>query len=133
MLSQIKSILGKVSLIKQIAVGLVIGICIAVFFPPAIPVVKIFGDLFVKALKGVAPILVFFLVMNAMAQRKEGSSGSMKPIIELYVIGTFLASLVGVTMSFLFPTFLSLQVAPDTAPAKRHCAGSSQPDLKHRR
>lgn len=114
MLSQIKSILGKVSLIKQIAVGLVIGICIAVFFPPAIPVVKIFGDLFVKALKGVAPILVFFLVMNAMAQRKEGSSGSMKPIIELYVIGTFLASLVGVTMSFLFPTFLSLQVAPDT-------------------
>ena len=108
MFSQIKSILGKVSLIKQIAVGLVIGICIAVFFPPAIPVVKIFGDLFVKALKGVAPILVFFLVMNAMAQRKEGSSGSMKPIIELYVIGTFLASLVGVTMSFLFPTFLSL-------------------------
>ena len=81
MLSQIKSILGKVSLIKQIAVGLVIGICIAVFFPPAIPVVKIFGDLFVKALKGVAPILVFFLVMNAMAQRKEGSSGSMKPIL----------------------------------------------------
>lgn len=110
----IKSILSRVSLIKQIAVGLVIGICIAVFFPPAIPVVKIFGDLFVKALKGVAPILVFFLVMNAMAQRKEGSSGSMKPIIELYVIGTFFASLVGVAMSFLFPTFLSLQVAPDT-------------------
>ena len=114
MFSTIKDILSKVSLIKQIAVGLVIGICIAVFFPPAIPVVKIFGDLFVKALKGVAPILVFFLVMNAMAQRKEGSGGSMKPIIELYVIGTFLASIVGVTMSFLFPTDLALQVAPDT-------------------
>ena len=111
MFSTIKDILSKVSLIKQIAVGLVIGICIAVFFPPAIP---IFGDLFVKALKGVAPILVFFLVMNAMAQRKEGSGGSMKPIIELYVIGTFFASIVGVTMSFLFPTDLALQVAPDT-------------------
>ena len=65
-------------------------------------------------MKGVAPILVFFLVMNAMAQRKEGSGGSMKPIIELYVIGTFFASIVGVTMSFLFPTDLALQVAPDT-------------------
>lgn len=114
MFQSIKNILSKVSLIKQIAVGLVIGICIAVFFPPAIPVVKIFGDLFVKALKGVAPILVFFLVMNAMAQRKEGSQTSMKPIIILYVIGTFFASLVGVSMSFLFPTSLSLQVAPDT-------------------
>ncbi len=110
----IARILGSVSLIKQIAVGLVIGIIIAVFFPPAIPVVKILGDLFVKALKGVAPVLVFFLVMNAMAQRKDGSSGSMKPIIELYVIGTFCASLVGVSMSFLFPTDLALQVAPDT-------------------
>ncbi len=114
MFQSIKNILSKVSLIKQIAVGLVIGICIAVFFPPVIPVVKIFGDLFVKALKGVAPVLVFFLVMNAMAQRKEGSQTSMKPIIILYIIGTFFASLVGVSMSFLFPTSLSLQVAPDT-------------------
>lgn len=47
-LSQIKSILGKVSLIKQIAVGLVIGICIAVFFPPAIPVVKILVTFLLK-------------------------------------------------------------------------------------
>lgn len=114
MFQSIKNILSKVSLIKQIAVGLVIGICIAVFFPPVIPVVKIFGDLFVKALKGVAPVLVFFLVMNAMAQRKEGSQASMKPIIILYIIGTFFASLIGVSMSFLFPTSLSLQVAPDT-------------------
>lgn len=76
--------------------------------------VKIFGDLFVKALKGVAPVLVFFLVMNAMAQKKEGPGGRIKPVIELYMIATFCASLVGVAMSFLFPTFLQLQVAPDT-------------------
>ena len=104
----------KVALIKQIAIGLVIGIIIAIFFPSAIPVVKIFGDLFVKALKGVAPVLVFFLVMNAMAQKKEGPGGRIKPVIELYMIATFCASLVGVAMSFLFPTFLQLQVAPDT-------------------
>ncbi len=114
MFSKIQHILSSVALIKQIAVGLVIGILIAVCFPPAIPVVKIFGDLFVKALKGVAPILVFFLVMNAMAQKKEGQGGKMRPIIELYVIGTFFASLVGVCMSFLFPTTLHLQVAADT-------------------
>jgi serine/threonine transporter len=107
------SLLAKVALIKQIAVGLVIGIIIAVFFPSVIPFVKIFGDLFVRALKGIAPVLVFFLVLNAMAQRKDESSGSMKPIIILYVVGTFLASLVGVTISFLFPTELHLQVAPD--------------------
>ena len=60
MLNKIKKVLSSVALIKQIAVGLVIGILIAVFTPTVIPVVKIFGDLFVKALKGVAPVLVFF-------------------------------------------------------------------------
>ena len=70
MLNKIKKVLSSVALIKQIAVGLVIGILIAVFTPTVIPVVKIFGDLFVKALKGVAPVLVFFLFMKAMAQKK---------------------------------------------------------------
>ncbi len=114
MFSKIQKILTIVALIKQIAVGLVIGIIIAVFFPSVIPVVKIFGDLFVKALKGVAPVLVFFLVMNAMSQKKESESGSIKPVVELYILGTFCASIVGVVMSFLFPTRLMLQVAPDT-------------------
>jgi serine/threonine transporter len=95
--------LRKIPLINQIAVGLVIGILIAVFLPGAVPVVGIFGDLFVRALKGVAPLLVFILVMNAMVQRKEGGETQMKPIITLYVIGTFAASIVGVTLSFLFP------------------------------
>ena len=71
--------LGKVPLIHQIAVGLIIGILIAVFVPGIVPIVSIFGDLFVKALKGVAPLLVFILVMNAMVQRKEGGDTNMKP------------------------------------------------------
>ena len=102
--------LKKVPLIQQIAVGLVIGILIAVFLPGVVPVVSIFGDLFVSALKGVAPLLVFILVMNAMVQRKEGGDTNMKPIITLYVIGTFAASIVGVTLSFLFPQTLVLQL-----------------------
>ena len=100
----------KIPLINQIAVGLVIGILLAVFLPGAVPVVSIFGDLFVQALKGVAPLLVFILVMNAMVQRKEGGDTQMKPIITLYVIGTFAASIVGVTLSFLFPQTLMLQL-----------------------
>ena len=76
--SRIQSTLSRVALIKQIAVGLIIGVLIAIFAPGAIPAVSILGDLFVKALKGIAPVLVFFLVMNAMAQRKENAEGSLK-------------------------------------------------------
>lgn len=101
----------SVSLIKQIAVGLIVGICIAYFAPGFIPVASIFGDFFVKALKGVAPVLVFFLVMNAMLQKKNDSNASIKPVIMLYFITTFLAALVGVFSSFMFPTTLQLQTA----------------------
>lgn len=100
----------KVPLIKQIAIGLVIGIMLAVFVPSAVPFVSIFGDLFVSALKGVAPVLVFILVMNAMTQRKSDGDTNMKPIVTLYVLGTFAASLVGVTLSFLFPVTLQLSI-----------------------
>ena len=100
----------KVPLIEQIAIGLVIGIMLAVFVPSAVPFVSIFGDLFVRALKGVAPVLVFILVMNAMTQRKSDGDTNMKPIVTLYVLGTFAASLVGVTLSFLFPVTLQLSI-----------------------
>lgn len=107
--------LGKIyletALIKLIAVGLVIGIIIALAAPEAVPVVSVFGDLFVRALKGIAPILVFVLVMNSMAQKNADASASMKPIVKLYVMATFMASLVGVALSFAFPTKLHLVVA----------------------
>lgn len=109
MLSRIGKKYQEMALLKLIIVGLIIGICIALFVPAAVPAVAILGDLFVKALKGIAPILVFILVMNAMAQKNADASASMKPIVKLYVIGTFFASLVGVCMSFLFPTTLQLQ------------------------
>lgn len=83
---------------------------LAVFVPSAVPFVSIFGDLFVSALKGVAPVLVFILVMNAMTQRKSDGDTNMKPIVTLYVLGTFAASLVGVTLSFLFPVTLQLSI-----------------------
>ncbi|MBR6711429.1 MAG: serine/threonine transporter SstT [Selenomonadaceae bacterium] len=113
MLSKVAKVYGETALIKLIAVGLVIGIILALFVPAVVPVIAVFGKLFVSALKGVAPILVFVLVMNAMSQKSE-SNATMKPIIQLYVLGTFLASLVAVTASFLFPTTLKLQIDADT-------------------
>ena len=110
MLSKVGKIYGETALIKLIAAGLVVGIFLAVAFPASTPVLAVFGNFFVSALKGVAPILVFVLVMNALSQKSETNS-TMKPIVILYVIGTFCASLVAVSASFLFPTTLSLQIA----------------------
>lgn len=101
----------ETALIKLIAVGLIIGIVIALAAPGMVPLVAIFGDLFVRALKGVAPVLVFVLVMNAMAQKNADASASMRPIVKLYVFATFFASLVAVAYSFAFPTTLHLQLA----------------------
>ena len=85
MLSKVGKIYGETALIKLIAIGLVIGIILALFVPRVIPVVAVFGKLFVNALKAVAPILVFVLVMNALSQKSESSS-TMRPIVTLYVI-----------------------------------------------
>lgn len=114
MLNRIGKKYQETALLKLIVLGLIVGIFIAIAIPTAVPFVAIFGDLFVKALKAVAPILVFILVMNAMAQKNTHASNSMKPIVKLYVLGTFFASLVGVCMSFLFPTTLHLQVSDAT-------------------
>lgn len=101
----------ETALIKLIIVGLILGIIIALATPQAVPAVSVLGDLFVRALKGIAPVLVFVLVMNALAQKNSDASASMKPIVRLYVFATFCASLVAVAYSFAFPTVLHLQVA----------------------
>lgn len=86
----------------------------ATFVPSSVPFLKIFGDLFVKALKSVAPVLVFFLVIHAISQKRSSKGTSMKPIVILYMTSTFFASIVGVSYSFLFPTTLSLQTAGES-------------------
>ena len=109
MFGKIGKAYGETALIKLIAIGLVIGIILALFVPSVVPVIAVFGKLFVNALKGVAPILVFVLVINALSQKAE-SSKIMKPIIFLYMFATFCASLVAVAASFMFPTKLVLQM-----------------------
>lgn len=108
---------NKLSLVQRIIIGLVIGIILAVTVPTQAKAIVIFGSLFVGALKGIAPILVFFLVMSAISQHKKGHQTNMKSIIVLYLLGTFLAGLVAVVASFMFPVSLTLAVgAGDITP-----------------
>ncbi|WML55986.1 serine/threonine transporter SstT [Neobacillus sp. PS2-9] len=99
---------NQLSLVKQIIVGLIIGIILAVSIPDAAKPVVIFGSLFVGALKAIAPVLVLFLVMSAIAQHKSGHKTNMKSIIVLYLLGTFLAGFIAVVVSFMFPVSLTL-------------------------
>lgn len=101
---------NDISLIKRIVVGLVIGAALGVFFP-GIELITLLGSLFVSALKAVAPILVFFLVISALANAR--SDGSMKTVVVLYIISTLVAALVAVAASFLFPLTLTLTEAVD--------------------
>jgi len=99
---------NSISLVKRIIIGLIAGILLAVFLPTQAKPVLIFGSLFVGALKAVAPILVFFLVMSAIAQHKSGQQTNIKSIVNLYLLGTFLAGLAAVITSFIFPVTLVL-------------------------
>jgi serine/threonine transporter len=99
---------NQLSLVKRIVIGLMIGIIMAVTIPEQAKPVVILGSLFVGALKAVAPMLVFFLVMSAISQHKSGHKTNMKSIVMLYLMGTFLAGLVAVIASFMFPVSLQL-------------------------
>lgn len=103
---------NEISLIKRIIVGLAIGAVLGVFLP-GLELVTLLGSLFVSALKAVAPVLVFFLVISALANAH--SDGSMKTVVVLYVISTLVAALVAVAASFLFPLELTLTDAVEQA------------------
>lgn len=105
---------NKLSLVKQIIIGLIIGIVLALTVPKYVAGITIFGDLFVGALKAVAPVLVFFLVMSAISQHKAGQKTNMKSILILYLVGTLLASIAAVVASFVFPLKLDLAAGVDS-------------------
>jgi serine/threonine transporter len=99
---------NKISLVKQIIIGLIVGIILAITVPEQAKPIVILGSLFVGALKAIAPILVLFLVMGAISQHKAGHKTNMKSIVFLYLLGTLLAGVVGVVGSFMFPVTLTL-------------------------
>ncbi len=99
---------NRISLVKQIILGLVVGVILAVAFPKQLSGISILGELFVGALKAVAPILVLFLVTSAIAQHQKGQKTNMKSIILLYIIGTLCAALSAVIASYIFKVELVL-------------------------
>ena len=97
---------NSISLVKRIIVGLIIGIILGLTVPQ-FTVIGLLGDLFVGALKAVAPILVFFLVMASLANT-SGGAANMGFIVMLYMGGNFASALVAVAASKLFPVTLIL-------------------------
>lgn len=109
------SALARLSLVSRILIAIVLGGLVAYFFPESASYVSILGDLFIKALKSVAPILVFILVLASIANFKVGQGASnLKPILVMYVIGMLLAATSAVIASNLFPSTLILTIDPET-------------------
>ncbi|WP_390904416.1 serine/threonine transporter SstT [Vibrio ishigakensis] len=100
--------MAKGNLVMQILAGILAGGVLATVAPDAAVKVGLLGGLFVGALKAVAPILVFILVAASIANQKKNQHTYMRPIVVLYLIGTFLAALTAVGLSFAFPTNLVL-------------------------
>lgn len=107
------SLIRDGSLVKQILVALILGVIVALVWPDFAKSVELLGSFFVSALKAVAPVLVFVLVAASIANNDMGAGSKIKPVIFLYVLGTFSAALVAVIASFMFPTTIALVEVKD--------------------
>lgn len=110
--------LKRTSLVMRIFIGMLLGIALALVWPEAARAVSLLGNLFISALKAVAPVLVLVLVMSSIANHKQGQRTHIRPILLLYLLGTFAAALVAVAASFAFPSTLVLKAvaAADSTP-----------------
>ncbi len=100
----------QMGLIPQITIGIIAGVLLAVVWPDTAQSVSLLGQLFISALKAVAPILVFALVTAAIANHQQGQPTHIRGVLLLYVIGTLVAAVVAVIASFVFPTELTLEL-----------------------
>ena len=104
------------SLILRIVIGLAIGTVLGLIVPN-LPVIPLFGAVFVGALKAIAPILVFVLVISSLAQGNTGFDRRFGSVIFLYLLSTLLAGIVAVAASFLFPLTVKLPGSADVSSA----------------
>ncbi|WP_337880051.1 serine/threonine transporter SstT [Rheinheimera sp.] len=107
----------RIGLVPQIVIGILLGILVAVASPELGQQLALLGTIFVKALKAIAPLLVFVLVASAIANKQASDNSAMRPVLILYMLGTFLAALVAVALSFLFPSRLVLEATPEAIAA----------------
>lgn len=108
---------NKTNLMKRIAIGIVVGVILALVFPQASGI-GILGEFFVGGLRAIAPLLVFALVANSLSQHQKGTQTNMKKVIILYLLGTFAAAFVAVMVNYLFPVTIDLntKAAKGTGP-----------------
>ncbi|MDI3454515.1 serine/threonine transporter SstT [Acinetobacter calcoaceticus] len=99
---------SRLSLVTKIIIAIILGIGVALLFPNVTPYLSLFGELFIKALKSVAPILVFVLVLSSIANFQVGHSANLRPVLILYVVGMLLAAFTAVIVSLSFPSTLFL-------------------------
>ena len=89
--------IGKIwsgtSLIVKILVGLVLGALLGLLVPQA-TFLTILGDLFVGALKGIAPLLVFVLVISSLANATGGIGKRFRMVLVLYLGSTLIAAVI---------------------------------------
>ena len=101
------------SLILRIIVGLVIGIILGLTIPQA-SWISIIGDLFVGALRGIAPLLVFTLIISALSHMGKGQKTNMSFVAILYILGNLLSALSAVLVSYAFPVILTFSANTNT-------------------
>lgn len=115
-MKKVFSLYAKSSLVLRIAIGLVIGVCLGMWVPQA-EFVTVFGDIFVGALKAIAPILVFVLVISSLSNAGNGLGTRFKNVIAFYILSTFLAAVVAVVFSYMFKVTIPLsEAATQSAP-----------------
>lgn len=104
-----------VSLVLRIVIGLILGLILALAVP-GLSAISLFGTVFVGALKAIAPLLVFVLIIGALAMSNANIGKQFFKIIALYLVATFLAATAAVIASELFPvTLRQLADAADNA------------------
>ena len=105
----------NISLVIRILIGLIIGAVLGLVVPQA-TAIGILGDIFVGALKAIAPLLVFFLVISSLSNATNSHGGVIRTVIILYMFSTFLAAFIAVIASKLFPVEMILvDAVTDTA------------------
>lgn len=108
----------SIPLVLRISLGLLIGVILGLVLPQA-TFIAMLGKIFISALKGIAPILVLFLVISSLANAGKNLGARFKTVISLYLISTLIAAVVAVVASFIFPLTVTLSGSVEaSAPGK---------------
>ena len=108
------SALSRLSLVSRILIAIFLGVAVALVRPDIAPYFSLLGSLFIQALKSVAPILVFVLVLASIANFPVGKGANIRPIMIMYVVGMLLSAFAAVIASIAFPSTLFLNIPAST-------------------